>query len=340
MITIAVDAMGGDYAPKNVVEGVVMALKESGNRFKVALVGQPDKIEPILSQCDAGGLAIEIVNAPEMIGMHESAATAVKTKPNSSMVVGLSLCKEKKADGFVSAGNTGAQMAASLLVLGRIPGVQRPTISAYFPTASGITMVTDIGANVDCKPEHLVQFAEMVSIYQRYAAQVEKPTVGLLNVGEEESKGTETLKQTHQLLKAAHDKGSINFIGNVEGRDIFSGKANIVLCDGLVGNILLKFGESIPNFLGSLFKGSMGKLVQTGKLPMESADVVGKAFKGMFASFDDEKFGGVPLLGINGVSIIGHGRSSATAIMNMIYRAEEMVEKRINEHIAEALATA
>lgn len=339
MITIAVDAMGGDYAPKNVVEGVVMALKESGNRFKIALVGQPDKIEPVLSQCDAGGLAIEIVNAPEVIGMHESAATAVKTKPNSSMVVGLSLCKEKKADGFVSAGNTGAQMAASLLVLGRIPGVQRPTISAYFPTAAGITMVTDIGANVDCKPEHLVQFAEMVSIYQRYAAQVEKPTVGLLNVGEEESKGTETLKQTHQLLKAAHEKGSINFIGNVEGRDIFSGKANIVLCDGLVGNILLKFGESVPAFLGSLFKGSMGKLVQTGKLPMESADVVGKAFKGMFAGFDDEKFGGVPLLGINGVSIIGHGRSSATAIKNMIYRAEEMIEKRINEHIAQALAT-
>ncbi|NTW50035.1 MAG: phosphate acyltransferase PlsX [Chlorobiales bacterium] len=338
MITIAVDAMGGDYAPKNVVEGVVMALKESGSRFKIALVGQSDKIEPILSQHETSGLGIDIVHAPEVIGMHESAATAVKTKPNSSMVVGLSLCKEKKADGFVSAGNTGAQMAASLLVLGRIAGVQRPTISAYFPNASGISMVTDIGANVDCKPEHLVQFAEMVSVYQRYASQVQNPTVALLNVGEEESKGTETLKQTHQLLKAAHEKGRVNFIGNVEGRDIFIGKANIVLCDGLVGNILLKFGESIPHFLGSLFKGSIGKLVQTGQLSMEGADVVGKAFKGMFANFDDEKFGGVPLLGINGVSIIGHGRSSATAIKNMIYRAEEMVAQRVNEHIAEALA--
>jgi len=340
MVTIAVDAMGGDYAPKNVVEGAVMALKESGNRFKIVLVGQSEKVQPLLDEQDTTGLSLELLHAPEVIGMHESAAIAVKTKQNSSMVQGLVLCKKAGADAFVSAGNTGAQMAASLLVLGRLEKVMRPTIGAYFPNTSGVTMVFDIGANVDCKPEHLVQFAEMASIYLKYAQKEASPTVGLLNIGSEETKGTESLKQTHQLLRAAHEKGIINFIGNIEGGDILAGKTNIVLCDGVVGNPLLKFGESMPRFLGEIFKQEIGKLVQAGKLPMQSAEVVGHAFKSMFASFDDEQFGGVPLLGVNGVSIIGHGRSSALAIKNMIYRAEEMIEKRVNEHIAEVLADA
>ncbi|ACF14302.1 fatty acid/phospholipid synthesis protein PlsX [Chloroherpeton thalassium ATCC 35110] len=340
MVTIAVDAMGGDYAPKNEVEGAVMALKESGNRFKIVLVGQSEKVQPLLDEQDTTGLSLEFFHAPEVIGMHESAATAVKTKQNSSMVQGLALCKKGSANAFVSAGNTGAQMAASLLVLGRLEKVMRPTIGAYFPNPSGVTMVFDIGANVDCKPEHLVQFAEMASIYLKYAQKEANPSVGLLNIGAEESKGTDALKQTHKLLRGAHEKGKVNFAGNIEGGDVLAGKTNIVLCDGVVGNPLLKFGESIPHFLSGLFKQEIGKLVKTGKLPMESAEVIGKAFKGMFASFDDEQFGGVPLLGVNGVSIIGHGRSSALAIKNMIYRAEEMIEKRVNEHIAEVLADA
>ncbi len=338
MVTIAVDAMGGDYAPKNIVEGAIQALQETSGRFKIILTGQKEKVQPILDQHDIQSLPLEFVDTPQVIEMHESASSAVKSKQNSSMVRGLMLCKEKKADAFVSAGNTGAQMAASLLVLGRLDKVMRPTIGAYFPSVSEVTMVYDIGANIDCKPEHLVQFAEMASIYLLYAGQVKNPKVGLLNVGSEETKGTEVLKQTYQMLISAHEKGKLNFVGNIEGGDILFSKVNIVLCDGLNGNMLLKFGESMPHFLGGLFKSVVGNLVKEQKINPESAEVVGKAFKGMFASFDDERFGGVPLLGVNGVSIIGHGRSSATAIKNMIYRAEEMIEQQVNAHIAEVLA--
>ncbi len=337
MVTIAVDAMGGDFAPKNVVEGAILALKEAPGKFKIILTGQKEKVQPILDQHNASSLPIELIDTPQVIEMHESASSAVKSKQDSSMVRGLMLCKEGKADGFVSAGNTGAQMAASLLVLGRLEKVMRPTIGAYFPSVSGVTMVYDIGANIDCKPEHLVQFAEMASIYLLYAGHIENPKVGLLNVGAEESKGTEVLKQTHQLLKDAHEHGKLNFVGNIEGGDILFSKVNIVLCDGLDGNMLLKFGESMPHFLGGLFKAAVGKLVKEQKINPESAEVVGKAFKEMFASFDDEHYGGVPLLGVNGVSIIGHGRSSATAIKNMIFRAEEMIDQQVNAHIAEVL---
>jgi len=337
MVTIAVDAMGGDFAPQNVVEGAVLALQEAPGRFNVILTGQKEKVQPLLDQFNCSSLPIEFIDTPEVIEMHESASAAVKSKQNSSMVRGLMLCKEKKADAFVSAGNTGAQMAASLLVLGRLEKVMRPTIGAYFPSVSEVTMVYDIGANIDCKPEHLVQFAEMASIYMKYAGHIEQPKVGLLNVGAEETKGTEVLKQTHKLLKEVSEKGKINFVGNVEGGDILFGKVNIVLCDGLNGNMLLKFGESIPHFLGGLFKSSVGKLVKTQKINPESAEIVGKAFKEMFSGFDDEQFGGVPLLGVDGVSIIGHGRSSATAIKNMIFRAEEMIERQVNAHISEVL---
>jgi glycerol-3-phosphate acyltransferase PlsX len=249
------------------------------------------------------------------------------------------LCKQKKADGFVSAGNTGALMAASLFILGRIPGVLRPTIAAYFPRlAPGLTNVVDVGANVDCKAEHLVQFAEMLTIYQRDAAGMEKPATGLLNIGEEENKGSDLLKQTYNLLKEADKKNRINFIGNIEGNDILSSKASVIVCDGLVGNTLLKFGESIPHFLSSIFKPSIEKLVTSGQLDLKAAEHVGTAFKAMFQPFDVEKFGGVPFLGVDGISIVGHGRSSAIAIMNMIFMAEHMIDKKVNQHIAEALA--
>lgn len=339
MLTIAVDAMGGDNAPDCVVEGTIQTLRDTGNRLEVLLIGQNDKVEPLLDRHDTQDLNLRFMHAPEVITMNDIPAIAVKTKQNSSLVRGLMLCKEKKADGFVSAGNTGALMAASLFILGRIPGVLRPTIAAYFPRlAPGLTNVVDVGANVDCKPEHLVQFAEMLTIYQRDAAGMDTPLTGLLNIGEEENKGPDYLKQTYNLLREANSKKKINFIGNIEGNDILSSKASIIVCDGLVGNTLLKFGESIPHFLSSIFKPSIEKLVASGQLAPKAAELTGNIFKGMFEPFDVEKFGGVPFLGVDGISIVGHGRSSEKAIMNMIFMAEHMIEKKVNQHIAEALA--
>lgn len=339
MLTIAVDAMGGDHAPACVIEGTVQALQESGNRFEIVLIGQSEKVEPLLAPYDMGSLNLRFLHAPEVVTMEDVPAAAVKTKQESSLVRGLQLCKAKEAQAFVSAGNTGAQMAASLFVLGRIPGVLRPTIYAYFPRLEeGLTNIVDVGANVDCKPEHLVQFAQMLTIYQRYGAGIEKPVTGLLNIGEEEGKGSETLKQAYRLLKEADSKGKITFIGNIEGHDILKGNATIVVCDGLVGNTILKFGESIPEFLGTLFKKSLEKLVSSGQMDQQASIMTTGMFKGLFEPFDVEKFGGVPFLGVDGISIVGHGRSSSRAIKNMIYMAEHMVERRVNEHIAEVLA--
>ncbi len=339
MLTIVVDAMGGDHAPACVIEGTVHALQESGNRFAIILIGQSDNVVPLLAGYDTSALNLTFLHAPEVVTMDDIPSTAVKTKQNSSLVKGLQLCKAKKADAFVSAGNTGAQMAASLFVLGRLPGVLRPTIYAYFPRlGEGLTNIVDVGANVDCKPENLVQFAEMLTIYQRYGAGIEMPLVGLLNIGEEEGKGSETLKQTYRLLREAESHGKISFMGNIEGHDILKGKATIVLCDGLVGNTILKFGESIPEFLGTLFRQSLEKLVLSGEFSQDIAALTTGMVKGMFEPFDVEKFGGVPFLGVDGISIVGHGRSSSRAIKNMIYMAEHMIEKRVNEHIAEVLS--
>ncbi len=339
MLTIAVDAMGGDHAPECVVEGVVKALQESSNRFEIILIGQAEKVEPLLAAHDTASLNLRFMHAPEVVTMDDIPATAVKAKQDSSLVRGLQLCKAKQADAFVSAGNTGAQMAASLFVLGRLPGVLRPTIYAYFPRIQeGLTNIVDVGANVDCKPENLVQFAEMLTIYQRYGAGIEKPMTGLLNIGEEETKGSETLKQAYRLLKEADSKGKVNFIGNIEGHDILKGHATIVVCDGLVGNTILKFGESIPEFIGTLLKQSLEQHLVSGQIDQNTAKLTSSMFKGMLEPFDVEKFGGVPFLGVDGISIVGHGRSSSRAIKNMIYMAEHMVEKKVNQHIAEVLS--
>jgi len=339
MLTIVVDAMGGDHAPACVIEGTVQALQESGNRFNILLIGQSEKVEPLLASYDTSALNLTFLHAPEVVTMEDIPATAVKTKQESSLVKGLQLCKAKQADAFVSAGNTGAQMAASLFVLGRLPGVLRPTIYAYFPRLSeGLTNIVDIGANVDCKPEHLVQFAQMLTIYQRYGAGIEQPLTGLLNIGEEEGKGSEMLKQAYWLLKEADRAGKINFLGNIEGHDILKGKASIVVCDGVVGNTILKFGESIPEFMGILFKRSLEKVMISGQMDEKMAAMTNSLFKGLFDPFDVEIFGGVPFLGVDGISIVGHGRSSSRAIKNMIYMAEHMIEKRVNEHIAEVLS--
>jgi glycerol-3-phosphate acyltransferase PlsX len=325
IITISIDAMGGDNAPVNEVASAIETVSHYQD-INIILVGKADLIESELKKYSFDSSRISIVNASEVISMHDSPAEAIRKKQDSSLTVGLKLCKEKKADAFLSAGNTGAVMAASLLTLGRIANVSRPTIGSRFPTEKGITLVFDVGANVDCKPIHLLQFAVMGSVFANHIHNIENPTVGLLSVGEEKSKGNSLTAETYELL----EKSGLNFIGNVEGRDVLNGKANIIVCDGFTGNIILKFAESVLSFLKTKFKDFSEKSFMN-KLK------VGLAYgtlKNILKDFDYQEYGGVPLLGINGISIIGHGRSSPKAITNMTIKAVQMHKADINNIIA------
>lgn len=317
--------MGGDFAPSNIVIGGIEALKESGNRFQVIFVGKEQSIKEELRKLQTEGLDYKIIDAPEVIEMQDSPTAALKQKKDSSIAVGLQMVKEKKADAFISAGNTGAVMSASTLILGRIEGVSRPTIGTFFPTEKGKSLLLDAGANVDSKPQHLLEFAMMGSIFTSYIMGYQNPTVGLLNIGEESSKGNETALETYKLLK----ESPLNFIGNVEGRDILKGKAQIVVCDGFVGNILLKFAESILSLMKFKFKNYAAESF----LKKLWVGLMYGTLKKILKDIDYQEHGGVPLLGVNGVTIIGHGGSTPKAVKNMIYRAEEMVQKDINLHI-------
>lgn len=326
---IAVDAMGGDFAPKNEIIGALQALNESSG-FEVILVGQKEKILEVARQENIKLDESMILDAPDVIGMSETPTTAIKTKPYSSLVVGAKLVKEKKADAFVSAGNTGAMMAASTLIIGRIPGVGRPTIGASFPSEKGkFCIVFDAGASVDSKPQHLFEYAVLGSIFSKEIYGTSNPNVGLLNVGEEESKGNELTFATYKLLK----ESKINFFGNVEGRDILKGTVDVVLCDGFVGNIVLKFGESVLTFL----KKRIREYADKGLINKIKALVVKSVLKASLSDMDYQTHGGVPLLGVNGISIIGHGSSSPLAIKNMILRAKEMHDKNLIMKFEEAI---
>jgi len=331
-IRIVVDAMGGDFAPRNVVAGAIDALRETNNRFEVLFVGSEHVVRDELQRAQVDQLSCRIINAPEVIDMNDPATAALKQKKNSSISVGMTLHKEGKADAFVSAGHSGAVMSTSTLILGRIEGIGRPTIGAFFPTETGVCLLLDAGANVDCKPQHLYEFALMGSIYTHEMFHVENPTVGLLNIGEESTKGNDLAKDTYKLL----EQGSMNFIGNVEGRDIFQGKAHVVVCDGFVGNILLKFAEGVPAFLQVRMRHYASKNLLRKLIGL----LIRKTMRSVLKSLDYEEHGGVPVLGVNGVSIIGHGKSTPKAIKNMILKAEEMVRKNINYHIQQALSSA
>ncbi len=324
--------MGGDFAPGNVVAGSVDALRRDPGGFELILVGPEDRLKEELARSNARDLPIGIAHASEVITMEDGATAALKQKKNSSIAVGLNLQKEGKADAFVSAGHTGAVMSASTLILGRIAGISRPTIGAFFPSRTGVCLLVDAGANVDCKPRHLMEFGIMGSIYTSAMFAVANPAVGLLNVGEEETKGNEVSLEAHALLKGA----PVNFIGNVEGRDILNGKAHVVVCDGFVGNILLKFGESVPSFFKDRISGFVGSSPLRKLMLLPALNTL----RGAMKSMDYEEYGGVPLLGVKGVSIIGHGKSTPKAITNMIIKAKEMALKNINDRIAQAMATA
>jgi glycerol-3-phosphate acyltransferase PlsX len=325
---IIVDAMGGDFAPQNSVEGAVEAYNH-GKEFDLYLVGREKEILQVLSAKNLSFDKNFIINADEVIEMGDTPTVALKKKPNSSIVIGAQWVRDKKADAFVSAGNTGAMMAASTLIIGRIPGVGRPTIGAYMPNQSGVCTVFDVGASVDSKPKHLLEYAIIGTIYVREMFGVDNPSVGILSVGEEESKGNEVTIEAAELIK----KTKLNFIGNVEGRDILKGTANVIVCDGFVGNILIKFGESVVPFLKYKFKDYADKSIFN-KLKV---GLVRNTLREILKDFDYQEHGGVPLLGVNGISIIGHGSSTTKAIKNMVLKANEMHRKQLISKIGSSI---
>lgn len=333
-VRVALDAMGGDHAPSVVVEGAVRALREAGGALHVLLVGPERAVRDTLAAHDTAGLALDVVDAPEVIAMDESPSSVLKGKPGSSIHRGLGLVREGHADAFASAGNTGAVMAASLFLLGRVPGVQRPALPGYIPTLSGTCLVLDVGANLEVRPEHLVQFAQMGRIYARLRFGMDDPAVGLVNVGEEPGKGTDVLKAAHTRLAELAEAGAFRFAGNIEGRDILTHGADVVVCDGFVGNVVLKLAESVAGVLPALVRGEIARQA----LGEDEAGLIVRVLRGMLEPFNYENFGGVPLLGVQGTSVIGHGGSSARAIEQMVLRAAECARDDVPGRIAEALA--
>lgn len=328
---VALDAMGGDKAPSETVAGAILAAREYD--MGVYLVGREEIIQAELAKHDTSGLDLPILHTDEEIAMDDHPATAVRRKKNASMNLAIQLVREGKALGAVSAGNSGAMMAASLFILKRIPGVDRPALGGVFPTATGVSLVIDIGANTDCKPEYLQQFALMGSIYMERIFGTSVPKVGLLANGEEESKGNQQVIETHQLLKASAATLGLNFIGNVEGRDIPGGGADVVVCDGFVGNVVLKLSEGLVETILGIMRKQM-----TSSLPNKLAAAILKpGLTRAFKPLDYAEHGGVPLLGINGAAIVSHGRSNARAIKNAIRVARQTAETGVIQAIAEGL---
>jgi glycerol-3-phosphate acyltransferase PlsX len=324
---IIVDAMGGDYAPEVVIEGAIAAVKEYNT--EVVLVGDEQRVKALLKKYRYTGENITICPAQEIIKMSESAAQSVRKKRNSSIVIGINLVKDGKGDAFFSAGNTGAVVCAATLSLGMLPGIERPGIAIIAPSLKGISLIIDVGANIDPKPRQLLQYGIMSDAYLRYILNKPDPTVGLLNIGEEETKGTEFVKETYELF----EKSNLHFIGNVEGKDIFSGKCDIVICDGFVGNVALKISESLAEAMQEFLRRHL-KSNPLGILGMLLLKTSLMKFK---KDMDYSEYGGAPLLGVNGVVIIGHGRSNMKAIKNAIRVAKEEVERKFNEKITEAI---
>ena len=328
---IAVDAMGGDYAPAIVIEGVAQALAENSAISKILLVGDTESIDPLLA---AHGLQnhpkLELVHASQVVEMHEPSTLAIRGKKDSSITVCTNLAKEGKADAVVSAGHTGAAVASSVVRMRNLEGVDRPCIATIFPAPERHFIMVDAGATPQCTPNNLLQFALMGDIYARKILRRENPVVGLLSNGEEESKGNDLTKGALKLLK---DAPNINFVGNIEGKDVFEGNVDVVVCDGFTGNVILKFGESMAM---GIFKMLKTKLERNPKRKV-GAMLAKNAFMEVKNISDKAEYGGAPLMGINGVCIIGHGSSCAKSIKNAIRVAGEFIQHGVNEEIVDRI---
>lgn len=324
MLKIAVDAMGGDFAPHEVVAGAIAACREFD--ADIILVGQESALRTILNEQSTSELKLEIEPAAEVIAMDEHPAGAVKRKKDSSLVVANRLVKDGRAAAVISAGNTGAAMSASLLYLGRVNGIKRPAIASPMPTRNGVSVLLDAGANADCEAENLVQFAWMGSVYAEKVLGLLKPKVGLLSIGEEATKGNKLTLEAHQLLK----NSNLNFIGNIEGRDVHRGECDVIVCDGFVGNIVLKLSEGLA---GTLF-GQIKEVIKGNLITAAGGLLLKQAFSRLKNRLDYTEYGGAPLLGLNGISMIGHGSSNAKAIKNAIRAALKAVKEDVVGKIA------
>jgi len=320
--------MGGDHAPEVVVEGGVMAAREYG--IEVVLVGPQEVVEAELAKHDTAGLSLPVVYASQVIEMTDEPSMAAKMKKDSSMVVGMNLVKNGEADAFTTAGNSGGALAAALFHLGRIKGIKRPALSTIFPTRKGFCFISDIGANTDCKPVYLLQFGIMGSVYAERVLGISKPRVGIVSTGEEEGKGSILVKEAFELLKKSH----LHFIGNVEGKDIPAGLADVVVTDGFSGNVVIKLSEGVA----SMLMGVMEEEIKKRPVSVFGALLAKSALREVKSRLDYSEYGGAPLLGVDGVVIVGHGRSNAKAIKNMVRVGKEAVEKGMLAAIKEGIA--
>ncbi|MDF2531556.1 MAG: plsX [Clostridia bacterium] len=325
---IAIDAMGGDHAPKSAVEGAVQAVKEYG--VEICLVGIKDEIHKYLSDEDKNNNKIIVIEASEVISNHDTPVTAIKQKKDSSMVVGLKQVKEGSCDAFLSAGSTGAFLAGSLLKVGRIKGIDRPALSPLIPTTKGLCMIIDAGANLDCKPKNLQQFAVMGSIYMEKVMGIHNPRVGLLNVGTEEGKGTELTKQSYELLSRLN----VNFIGNIEARDVAEGICDVCVCDGFAGNVLLKTTEGVAQVIFDILKG----VFMQNAVTKVAALMLKKGLKDFKKKFDYKEVGGAPFMGIDGIMIKAHGSSDARAVKNAVRQAKLLYDNKCLEIIRQEIS--
>ena len=328
---LALDAMGGDKAPDINVEGAILAAKQSDD--DIILVGKQDilysQIDKWSKKYSIPKNKIRVVNASEIIEMGEHPANAARHKKDSSMAVCCKLVATKQADAFVSMGNSGAAMATSLLYFKRIKGVSRPAISVSFPTINGRCIIVDAGANVDCKPEHLLQFAVMGNIYSKSLFGIKNPRVAVLSIGEEDTKGNELTFETSDLLK----KTDLNFIGNIEGGDIPKAKADVIVCDGFIGNVFLKSSEGVSEMIQKLVKNS----IKSNPLYWGAAPFLKLAMKSVKKEIDYEEAGGAPLLGVNDICVIGHGKSNSRAVKNALFVASKLVKSNVNKKIEEQI---
>lgn len=329
---VALDAMGGDNAPGEMIKGAVEAVKQRGD-IKILLTGQEELLKKTLSEYTYPSDQIEIVNATEVIETAEPPVMAIRRKKDSSIVVAMNLVKKGEADAFVSAGSSGAILVGGQVIVGRIKGVERPPLAPLIPTAKGVSLLIDCGANVDARPSHLVQFAKMGSIYMENVIGKKNPTVGIVNIGAEEEKGNALVKETFPLLKECKD---INFVGSVEARDIPSGAVDVVVCEAFVGNVILKLYEGVGGTLISKIKGSM----MTSLRSKIGALLVKPALKATLKDFDASEYGGAPLLGLNGLVVKTHGSSTSKEVCNSIIQCVTFKEQRINEKIRDVIQVA
>ncbi len=329
---VVLDGMGSDHAPHAEIDGALAAARDFGVR--IILVGQPEKLAPELRRCGwrrDGDKGIELVEASEVIAMDDPVATSVRRKKKSSLRIGTKLVDEGKADGFVSAGNTGAAMATAKMVIGTLPGVDRPALAALIPTKAKPVLLLDVGANSECKPHHLAQFAIMGDAYSRSVLGTTKPSVGLMSIGEEEAKGNDLTKEAFPLLRRL---SNINFVGNVEGRDVFAGMVDVIVTDGFTGNVMLKLSEGLTEAMLSMIKRELSVSAVT----KAGAVLVKPAFSNIKKKLDYSEYGGAPLLGVRKIVVIGHGRSNARAIRNAIKSVKEFSENRAGERIETGIA--